>query len=112
MIGGGALLALALGAPAYSAEEPGKAVFDKTCKQCHGSEGKGDQAADKFYQVSIPRLSSDYVQKKSDDELREIITQGRRKMRPVRMGQPVAEHTLAAGEVSNVIAYVRTLKKK
>ena len=111
MIGGIVLLASVLGMPASSAENPGKAVFDKTCKQCHGPEGKGNVAADKFYEVKIPRLNSDYVQRKSDDEIREIITQGRRKMRPVRMGQPVAEHKLEPSEVGDVIAYVRTLKK-
>lgn len=33
-------------------------------------------------------------------------------MQPVRMGQPVAEHKLDPAEVDDVIAYVRTLKKK
>ncbi len=90
----------------------GKEVYSKTCKQCHGPDGKGDQIADKFFQVTIPRLSSDYVQSKSDEEIREIVMKGRRKMEPVRMGQPQARHNLASNEVDDVIAYVRTFKKK
>ena len=93
-------------------DNPGKAIFDQTCKTCHGPEGKGDTAADKFYQVRIPRLNSDYVQRKSDEELKEIITKGRRKMKPVQQGRPVAEHNLKSEWTDSVISYVRTLKKK
>ncbi|MCW5980302.1 MAG: cytochrome c [Bryobacteraceae bacterium] len=104
---------LVLSGQAYSAsdKEAGKTVFDKTCAQCHGPEGKGDLSADKFYQVRIPRLNSEYVQGKSDQELKEIITKGKKKMTPVRPGQPTAEHKLKAEWVDDVIAYVRTLKK-
>jgi mono/diheme cytochrome c family protein len=97
---------------AQSADLPGKAVYDQTCQKCHGQEGKGDPIADKFFQVRIPRLNSEYVQEKSDAELKEIITQGRRKMEPVRIGQPVAKHNLKLEQVDDVIAYVRTFKKK
>jgi len=105
-----ALCALAISGS--GADHPGKAIYDQTCKQCHGSEGKGDRTADKFFQVKIPRLNSTYVQSKSDEELKEIITQGRRKMAPVRMGQPVQQHHLAPESVSDVIGYVRTFKQK
>lgn len=96
-------------------DNPGKAIFEKTCKTCHGPDGKGDAAADKFYQVRIPRLNSAYVQQKSDEELKEIITKGRRKMKPVQPvqpGRPVAEHKLKSEWTDSVISYVRTLKKK
>jgi len=104
-------LALAFQAQAGDATK-GKEVYSKTCKRCHGPEGKGYLIADKFFQTTIPRLSSAYVQSKPDEELREVITKGRRQMDPVRMGQPQARHDLDAGEVDDVIAYVRTLKKK
>ncbi len=103
---------LALGVAIQAAEPKGKEIYQKTCQQCHGPNGHGDRSADKFYQVTIPRLSSDYAQNKSDDEIREIITTGRRKMVPVRMGQPQALHSLAEAQVTDVIAYVRTLKKR
>ncbi len=110
-IAGGVSLAMFLAVPADPAEPQGKAVYEDTCKQCHGPEGKGDAMADKFYQVRIPRLNSDYVQNKTDGEIREIITRGRRKMAPVRAGRPSVEHRLDPKSVDAVIAYIRTLKK-
>jgi mono/diheme cytochrome c family protein len=109
LLGCVALLTLGLTAPA--ADLPGKKIYDNSCKRCHGPEGKGDRTADKFFQVTIPRLNSAYVQQKSDEELKEIVTQGRRKMEPVKMGQPVASHKLSPEQVDDVIAYVRTLKR-
>jgi cytochrome c553 len=89
----------------------GKQVFDQTCARCHGAGGKGNQYANNFFQAAIPRLDSDYVQSKSDDELRDVITKGRRKMDPVRVGKPSVLHNIQSESVDEVIAYVRTLKK-
>jgi mono/diheme cytochrome c family protein len=111
-VGGFAVLALAFALPAKSAELPGKAIFEQTCKKCHGPEGKGDRIADKFFKVTIPRLNSAYVQNKSDEEIKEVVTKGRRKMDPVKPGTPIATHSVKAEWVDDVIAYVRTLKKK
>ena len=109
-----ALLGMAVVVPAHPAEEAGKEVFDNSCKNCHGPEGKGDAMADRFYDVTIPRLRSEYVQAKPDSELREIVTGGRRKMEPVARGNaPSVSHKdakLTAEEVGQLIAYVRTLK--
>jgi mono/diheme cytochrome c family protein len=109
----GAMLICGLLVPAHAAADlPGKAVFDRSCKNCHGPEGKGDNLARKFYKVNIPRLDSAYVQGKSDADLGKIITGGVRKMEPVRMGAPSVAHRpkLTAEQVGDVIAYVRTLK--
>ena len=99
--------------PAYPAELPGKAVYDKTCLNCHGKEGKGDKMLDNFYKVTIPRLNSKYVQGKSDAELNKIITAGVRKMEPVEMGAPTLPHRqkITSEQADEVIQYVRTLKK-
>ncbi len=107
------LAALAMLLPVRPAELAGKAVFDQSCKNCHGAEGKGDRMADKYFQMTVPRLTSAYVQNKSDDELRQIITKGVRKMEPAKMGQPKASHRLklTGEQVEQAIAYVRTLKK-
>lgn len=96
------------GAPGLS----GKAVFDGTCVRCHGPNGKGNPAADKFFQTPVPRLDSAYVQAKSDEELRDIISHGRRKMDPVRMGQATVQHLLDPESVDAVIGYVRTFKQQ
>jgi mono/diheme cytochrome c family protein len=99
--------------PAYPAALPGKAVYDKSCVNCHGKEGKGDKMSDSFYKLEIPRLSSKYVQGKSDVELKKIIIGGVRKMGPVKMGTPTAPHgrKITPEEADEVIQYVRTLKK-
>jgi len=89
----------------------GKEVFERTCARCHGPQGKGNPAADKFFQTPVPRLDSAYVQAKSDQELRDIISHGRRKMDPVRMGQATLQHLLYPESVGTVISYVRTFKQ-
>jgi len=93
-----------------SSNQNGKAIFAESCGKCHGPDGGGNAAADKFFQLEIPRLNSDYVQSKSDMELREIITNGRRNMPPVRVGQPTVQHLLQPQAVDAVISFVRTLK--
>ncbi|MGO8735912.1 MAG: c-type cytochrome [Terriglobia bacterium] len=89
----------------------GKAAYNLTCGRCHGPEGKGDQRADKFFNITIPRLSSAEVQSKSDAELREIITKGSRVMPPVEIDESGFRHRLPLQDVDAVIAYVRTLKR-
>jgi hypothetical protein len=89
----------------------GRATYDLTCGRCHGPDGKGDERADKFFNITIPRLSSAEVQGKSDAELREIITQGTRVMPPVEIDESGFRHRLPPQDVDAVIAYVRTLKK-
>ena len=100
--------------PIYSADLPGKAVYEKSCINCHGPEGKGDRMSDSFWKVKIPRLTSKYVQSKSDDELTKIITGGIRKMEPVKVGAPSDPHRpkMTPEQVDDVVKYVRTLGKK
>jgi mono/diheme cytochrome c family protein len=89
----------------------GKAAFDRTCRRCHGLDGAGEPRADKFFGTSIPRLNSADVQSKSDAELKEIITTGRRGMAPVEIDEAGFRHRLPPELVDTLIAYVRTLKK-
>jgi mono/diheme cytochrome c family protein len=81
----------------------GKAVYEKSCKACHGADGTANPAIAKMMKVDIKSLSSADAQGMSDAEIKAIITEGKGKMKPVK--------TVAAGEVDSVIAYVRTLKK-
>ena len=90
----------------------GKQTFDQTCAKCHGPGGKGNPAAAKFFQVNIPKPDSDYVQLKSDEELR-----GSDYSRQTQDGRgpdwrPSVMHNLQSESVDSVIAYVRTLKKQ
>lgn len=88
----------------------GPKIFQQTCQVCHGPEGKGNPAADEFFHGKLPRLNSTYVQDKSDDDLREIITHGMGRMDPVRLQETSGiRHALPAHAVDPLIAYVRTL---
>jgi mono/diheme cytochrome c family protein len=89
----------------------GRAAYNLTCGRCHGPDGKGDERADKFFNVKIPRLSSAEVQGKSDAELKDLIIQGRRAMPPVEIDESGFRHRLPPQDVDAVIAYVRTLKR-
>jgi mono/diheme cytochrome c family protein len=89
----------------------GKVAFNLTCGRCHGSDGKGDEKADKFFQTTIPRLSSAEVQAKSDAEFKELITQGSSVMPPVEIDEGGFRHRLPPQDVDAVIAYVRSLKR-
>ena len=81
----------------------GKAVYDKSCKSCHGASGAANPAIAKMMKVEMKDLSSSEVQGKSDADLKKIITDGAGKMKPIK--------AVTGADLDNVIAYVRTLKK-
>ena len=104
----------AFATPAYSGTDEGKAIYDQSCVHCHGAEGSGSPAMDKFWKMRIPRLNSDYVQKQSDDALQNVILNGKRKMPPAMTGNPEAAHRTKVTEqqVPDLISYIRTLKNR
>ena len=111
-LNGGLVLALAvlvafitLGATgAWAADTAaGKEVYSTKCKSCHGGDGAGNPAIAKMLKVEFRHLGSPEVQKAKDDELKKRINSGGGKMKPVT--------GLSSGEVDNVIAFVRALKK-
>jgi len=94
-------------APAVFAEvnaEAGKAVFDKKCATCHGKEGVGNEKMATMLKVEIRHLGSKEVQEKKDEQLRKESTEGVGKMKPVK--------GLTEEEITNLMAYLRTLKQK
>jgi cytochrome c553 len=80
----------------------GKAVYDKSCKSCHGADGTANPNIAKMMKVEMKGLSSAEVQAHSDADLKKIITEGQGKMKPIK--------SVAGKDIDNVIAYVRSLK--
>jgi mono/diheme cytochrome c family protein len=100
LILGCAMQALLWSAPPSA--QAGKEAYEKTCKMCHGADGAGNPGMSKMLKVEFKHLGSPEVQKKSDDEIKKVITQGSGKMKPVA--------SLSKAQIDDVVAYVRTLK--
>jgi mono/diheme cytochrome c family protein len=84
--------------------QAGKAVFEKSCKTCHGPDGHGNPTIAKMMKVTFRGLDSQEVQSKSDAELKKDIVEGTGKMKPIK--------GLSDAQIADVIAYVRSLSKK
>jgi mono/diheme cytochrome c family protein len=81
----------------------GKEVYTKKCQTCHGADGSGNPGMAKALKVEFKHLGSAEVQKKSDAEIKKVITDGSGKMKPVT--------GVAGADLDSVVAYVRSLKK-
>ena len=86
-----------------AAAKAGQAVYDKSCKSCHGGDGTPNAAVAKMMKVDMKDLKASEVQALSDEDMKEIIVKGKGKMKPVK--------TVSGPAVDDVIAYVRSLKK-
>ncbi len=82
----------------------GKETYTAKCKTCHGADGAGNAGMGKALKVEFKHLGSKEVQAKKDDELKKVVTDGTGKMKALTPA-------LAAADLDNVIAYVRTLKQ-
>lgn len=92
------------GAAAWAADaKAGQAVYDQSCKACHGPDGTANPAVAKMLKADIKDLKSAEVQAMSADDVKKIITEGKDKMKPVK--------TVTGKSVDDVVAYVKTLKK-
>jgi mono/diheme cytochrome c family protein len=98
---------IAIGAAAVSSfaadAKAGQAVYEKSCKSCHGADGTPNPAIAKMMNVEMRPLGSPEVQAQSDDDIKKIISSGKGKMRPIA--------TVTGKSLDDVVAYVRTLKK-
>ena len=81
---------------AFAGAAEGKVAYDAKCKMCHKADGSGMAA------MHMRALSSPEVQAKSDADLKDAVSKGTGKMKPV---------TLTPAQLDDVVAYVRTLKK-
>ncbi|MDE3136655.1 MAG: cytochrome c [Acidobacteriota bacterium] len=90
-------------APQGSAKD-GKAVYDHSCKSCHGMNGEGNESLAKMMHAKILPLGSKEVQAKSDAELKKDITEG--------VGKMPAVKNLSVKQVDDLVAFIRSLAKK
>jgi mono/diheme cytochrome c family protein len=76
------------------------AMFKSKCAGCHGADGTGSAMGKK---MGAHDFTSADVQKMSDAELTDVITNGKNKMPKYASLKPE--------EVKGLVAYIRTLKK-
>jgi mono/diheme cytochrome c family protein len=81
----------------------GKALYNNSCKSCHGPDGQHNPNIAKVMKVEMKDLGSSDVQSMSDTDLKKPITDGMGKMKPIK--------SISRGDLDNVIAYIRTFKK-
>ena len=84
-----------------TAAEDGRNVFIANCTGCHGKNADANTPAGKAWHV--PDLHSAQVQSMGDQQLLQIIHEGRGKM-------PAWGGLLSQTDIENVLAYVRSLK--
>jgi mono/diheme cytochrome c family protein len=97
------LACLAAASAAAADVKAGQAVYDRSCKACHGPDGTPNPAVAKMMKVDMKDLKSAEVQAMSDDDIKKVITGGKGKMRPVS--------SVSGPALDDVVAYVRSLKK-
>jgi cytochrome c6 len=84
-----------------SAHAQGADLFKSKCAACHGADGTGSAMGKKMGAHDFTTVE---VQKMSDAELDDVITNGKNKM-------PKYADKLKPEEVKGLVAYIRTLKK-
>jgi cytochrome c6 len=85
----------------WSLADDGADIFKSKCAACHGADGKGTTGMGKS--LKLRDLSSADVQKQSDADLVNIVTNGKDKM-------PKYDGKLTKDQINDVVKYVRTLK--
>lgn len=88
--------------PAYPASASGADTYKARCVACHGADGSGNTPMGKRFQIKDLRSAD--VQKQSDADLTNIITNGKSPM-------PAYGKTLSAADIQGLVAYLRTLAK-
>jgi len=101
------LLVMVIFSSSAFAGPTGKELYDKSCKNCHGVDGKGNKnLAEKMLKIEPERLdlTKQDTKDKKDEALRAAITDGAGKMKGLK-------DKLDADEISLIMDYVRTLQK-
>jgi cbb3-type cytochrome c oxidase subunit III len=102
MLVGAGLLVWSLAFHAAVPAVNGAAIFSKNCAMCHGADGKGISAL-KTPNFADPKWQSSI----KDKQLWEVIKNGKKGTAMVAFGGQLKDE-----EISAVVAYIRSLKKK
>jgi mono/diheme cytochrome c family protein len=84
------------------AQDPAS-LYKSKCAVCHSADGSGSSPAGKA--MKVPDLRSEAVQKQSDAQLTDIVTNGNKQM-------PAYKDKLSADEIKGLVGYMRALAKK
>jgi mono/diheme cytochrome c family protein len=105
-----ALFVIAVLSAAPSGSSPtdeGELLYKSKCSICHAVDGSANTGMGKMYKISD--LRSAEVQKQSDAQLTEIVTNGKtdgnRKMMPFK-------EKLTPAQIQEVVAYLRELARR
>lgn len=77
-------------------------TFRAKCAVCHGQDGGGSQVGKT---MNVPDLRSPAIQKQSDAELAQIISDG-------RGGMPSFKGSLSDDQIHGLVTYIRSLTQK
>ncbi|MEO8326527.1 MAG: cytochrome c [Nitrospirota bacterium] len=86
-------------------KKKGQTLFRQTCGHCHGLNGKGDGAMAGYTNPPPANLTSQKTQSKSDDEIKDVIMNGRSGTSMVSFKDAITE-----GQFHDLLAYLRSLK--
>jgi len=78
------------------------ATFRTKCAMCHGRDGSGSQVGKS---MNVPDLRSPVVQKISDAQLAQIISDG-------KGGMPSFKSSLSEDQIHALVAHIRSLHPK
>jgi cytochrome c6 len=78
------------------------ATFKTKCAMCHGEDGAGSDVGKSLH---APDLRSPAVQKLSDSELTQVISNG-------KGGMPAFKDSLNEDQIHGLVAHVRSLRPK
>ena len=85
------------------AANAGETIYKSKCAGCHGPDGSGQTSMGKMMKLGDLRAAD--VQKKTDAQLEEIISNGKSPM-------PAYGKQLSKEQIKDVVAYLRELAKK
>ncbi|HEV7239235.1 MAG TPA: cytochrome c [Thermoanaerobaculia bacterium] len=80
----------------------GAETFAAKCASCHAKDGSGNTPVGK--KMAVRNLGSAEVQKQTDQQLYDVTAKGKKKM-------PAYEKKLSTEQITNLVAYMRSLAK-